>query len=309
MEEFLSRWIEDSVRDNVRVRTLDNYRLQVRRHIVPALGRIKLKNLSPAHVQGFYRAKIDSGLSPATVRYIHAVLHRALKQAVRWGLVPRNVADAVDIPKLDRDEINALSPDETRAFLNAAKGDRLEALYVVAIHCGLRRGEILGLKWSDIDLDRKTLRVNRQIQRMRDGSGFGFSAPKNSKSRRTIRLTNAAVEALRGHRKRQAEEKLRYGTLYEDQGLVFTTTVGTPLEPSNIDRRSFKPLLKEAGLRSIRFHDLRHTCATLMLAQGVNPKIAQERLGHSTISQTMDTYSHVLPDMQDRAVAALDDVL
>lgn len=246
MEEFLSRWIEDSVRDNVRVRTLDNYRLQVRRHIVPALGRIKLKNLSPAHVQGFYRAKIDSGLSPATVRYIHAVLHRALKQAVRWGLVPRNVADAVDIPKLDRDEINALSPDETRAFLNAAKGDRLEALYVVAIHCGLRRGKILGLKWSDIDLDRKTLRVNRQIQRMRDGSGFGFSAPKNSKSRRTIRLTNAAVEALRGHRKRQAEEKLRYGTLYEDQGLVFTTTVGTPLEPSNIDRRSFKPLLKEA---------------------------------------------------------------
>ena len=307
--EFLSRWLDTSVKDNVRPRTLGNYRLQVRQHIIPALGRMKLKSLSPAHVQGFYRSKLDAGLKPSSVRYIHAVLHRALKQAVRWGLVPRNVTEAVDIPKLTREEINALSPEETRRFLAAARGDRLEALYVLAVHCGPRRGELLGLRWSDVDLDAGTLRINRQVQRMHDGSGLVFSEPKNKKARRTIRLTNAASEALRRHRKRQAEEKLRIGTLYQDQGLVFATEIGTPLEPSNIDNRSFKPLLAKAGLRSIRFHDLRHTCATLMLSQGVNPKIAQERLGHSTIAQTMDTYSHVLPDMQDQAAAALESAL
>jgi len=306
--EYLDRWLNDSVRDNVRPRTLDNYRLQVWQHIAPALGRIKLKNLSPGHVQRLYRSKLDAGLKPSSVRTIHAALHRALKQAVRWGLVPRNVTDAVDPPKLVREEINALSPEETRRFLATARGDRLEALYVLAIHCGPRRGELLGLRWSDVDLDAGTLRINRQLQRMRDGSGLVFSEPKNKKARRTIRLTKAASEALRRHRKRQAEEKL-YGTLYEDQDLIFATTIGTPLEPSNIDNRSFKPLLVEAGLRPIRFHDLRHTCATLMLSQGVNPKIAQERLGHSTISQTMDTYSHVLPDMQDRAAAALESAL
>jgi len=270
---------------------------------------MKLHSLSPAHVQGLYRSKLDAGLKPSSVRSIHAVLHRALKQAVRWGLVPRNVTEAVDIPKLMPEEINALSPEETRRFLAASRGDRLEALYVVAIHCGARRGELLGLRWSDVDLDAGTLRINRQLQRMHDGSGLMFSEPKNKKARRTIRLTNAASEALRGHRKRQAEEKLRMGTLYQDQGLVFATEIGTPLEPSNIDNRSFKPLLSKAGLRSIRFHDLRHTCATLMLSQGVNPKIAQERLGHGTIAQTMDTYSHVLPDMQDQAVAALETAL
>ena len=186
----------------------------MRQHITPALGRIKLTNLSPAHVQGLYRAKLDEGLKPSSVRYIHAVVHRALKQAVRWGLVPHNVSEAVDIPNLVRGEVNAFSPEEARTFLAAARGDRLEALYVLAIHCGLRRGELLGLRWSDAYPDAGTLRVNRQLQRMRDGSGLVFSEPKNNKARRTIRLTNAASEALRRHRKRQAEEKLRAGTLY-----------------------------------------------------------------------------------------------
>ena len=213
VEEFLSNWLNTSVRDNVRPRTFENYRLQVRQHIIPALGRMKLKNLSPAHVQGFYRSKLDAGLKPSTVRYIHAVLHRALKQAVRWGLVPRNVTEAVDIPKLAREEINTLSPEETRRFLATARGDRLEALYVLAIHCGPRRGELLGLRWSDVDLDAGTLRISRQLQRMRDGSGLVFSEPKNKKARRTTRLTKEASEVLRRHRKRQAEEKL-YGTLY-----------------------------------------------------------------------------------------------
>ena len=311
VEGYLERWLKDSVRENVRPRTLSNYQLQVRRHIVPALGRIKLKSLSPAHVQSLYRQKLDSGLSSSSVRYIHAVLHRALKQALRWGLVPRNVADAVDIPKLVREEVRALSPEEARQLLETAReaGDRFEAIYVLALSCGLRRGELLGLKWTDLDLGPKaTLRVARQLQRMRDGSGLKFTTPKSGKGR-AIRLPRRAVEALKAHRARQAEEKLKAGSLYQDEGLIFTTEVGTPLEPSNIDRRSFKPLLKKAGLPDIRFHDLRHTCATTLLKMGQHPKFVQDLLGHANISLTLDTYSHVLPGMGDGLADAMDDAL
>lgn len=309
VEGYLERWLKDSVKENVRSRTLSNYQMQVRRHIVPALGRIKLKNLTPAHVQGLYRQKLDTGLSSSSVRYIHAVLHRALKQALRWGLIPRNVTDAVDIPKLVREEVRALSPEEARQFLKAARGDRFEALYVLALSCGLRRGEILGLKWTDMDLGAKgTLRITRQLQRMRDGSGLQFTAPKSGKGR-AVRLPKRAVEALKAHRARQAEEKLKAGSLYEDGGLVFATEVGTPLEPSNIDRRSFKPLLEKARLPDIRFHDLRHTCATTLLKMGQHPKFVQDLLGHANIALTLDTYSHVLPGMGDGLADAMDDAL
>ena len=146
--EYLERWLRDSVEGNVRPRTLSNYRLQARRHIAPALGELKLKGLTPAHVQGLYRQKLDAGLYPASVRSVHAVLHRALKQALRWGLVPRNVTEAVDVPKLVHEEVRALSPEEARVFLEAARGDRYECMYVVAVTVGLRRGEVLDLKWD-----------------------------------------------------------------------------------------------------------------------------------------------------------------
>ncbi|MDP9438491.1 MAG: site-specific integrase [Actinomycetota bacterium] len=306
---YLERWLEVSVKGNVRPRTLDNYRMHVRRHIAPALGHIKLKTLSPAHVQCFYRAKLDAGLASSTVRYMHAVLHRALKQALRWGLVPRNVVEAVDPPKVEQEEAKALSPAEVKTLLLEARGDRLEALYVLAVHTGLRQGELLGLRWDDVDFKTGKLRVSRQLQNMRDGSGLVFAPLKTGKGRRTIRLTNAASVALKRHRRRQAEEKLGAGTFYGDRGLIFATGKGTPLNASNVHSRSFKPLLKRAGLPDRRFHDLRHTCATLMLSQGVNPKIAQEVLGHANVAQTMDTYSHVLPDMQEPAVAAMERAL
>lgn len=207
--EYLERWLKDSVEGNVRSRTLSNYQLQVRHHITPALGRIKLKTLTPAHVQGLYRQKLEGaegspGLAPSSVRYIHAVLHRALKQALRWGLVPRNVSEAVDLPKLVSEEVDALISEEARAFLEAARGDRFEALYVVAVTTGLRRGELLGLRWSDVDLREgvaATLRVGRQLQRMRDGSGLKFVAPKGGKGR-TICIPARAVDALKAHRAR-----------------------------------------------------------------------------------------------------------
>jgi integrase len=307
--EYLDRWLKDSVERNVGPRTLSNYQLQVRQHLRPALGQVKLKALSPAHIQGLYRSKLDAGLAPSSVRYIHAVLHRALKQALRWGLVPRNASESVDLPRLGKEEVEVLLPYEVRAFLDAAREDRLEALYVVAVTVGLRRGELLGLRWTDLELDGEPkLRVGRQLQRMRDGSGRRFVAPKGGKGR-TIRLPARTVEALKAHRARQAQARLKAGSLYQDGGLVFASEIGTPLEPSNIDRRSFKPLLEKAGLSDIRFHDLRHTCATVLLSQGVNPKFVQELLGHADIKLTLGTYSHFLPSMGDQTANAMESAL
>jgi integrase len=306
LDEYLNRWLNDSVRDSVKQRTFENYEYVVRVHLAPALGRVRLKHLTPAHVQGLYRSKLDSGLSTRTVRLIHTTLHKALKQAVRWGLVPRNATEAATAPKVVKKEIQPLSTDEARALLDAARDDRLEALYVLAVTAGLREGELLGLRWGDVDLERRVLRVRRQLTRTKDG--LSFTSPKRDKTR-VVKLARKAVEALRGHRKRQNEERLRAGALWLDADLVFATTRGTPLDVGNLTYGSFRPLLERAGLRRIRFHDLRHTCATVLLSKGTHPKIVQEMLGHANISQTMDTYSHVLPDMQDRAVAAMDEAL
>jgi integrase len=234
-------------------------------------------------------------------------MHRALKQAVRWGLVPRNVSEAVDPPRIYRKEMLPLSPVQARTFLEAAREDRLEALYVVALHCGLRQGELFGLRWSDVDLEERILRVNRTLTQTKDGPVF--TIPKTAKSRRTVRLTNGAVEALKRHSERQAQEIVKMDTLYEDQGLVFASKVGTPLNRHNVTQRSFRPLLRRAGVPKIRFHDLRHTCATLLLGKGVHPKFVQELLGHATIAITLDTYSHILPGMGDQTRQAIEDLL
>jgi len=309
--EYLDRWLSDSVRDAVKQSTFENYEYVVRRHLRPSLGRTKLKVLAPAQVQGLYRAKLDSGLSARTVQLIHTVLHKALKQAVRWGLVPRNVTDAVTAPKPAKEAtkgIRVLNADQARTLLGAARGDRLEALYVLAITAGLREGELLGLRWQDVDLEGATLSVRQQLTRTKK-DGLCFTTPKSPKSRRSVRLTRSAVEALERHRRRQLEEKSRLAGLWRDTGLVFTSTTGTPLDVGNLTYRSFRPLLEQADLSRIRFHDLRHTCATLLLSKNVNPKVVQERLGHANISETMDTYSHVLPSMQETAVNAMEDVL
>ncbi|PLS86612.1 MAG: site-specific integrase [Actinobacteria bacterium] len=304
IEDYLGRWLADSVKDTVRRSTFVQYESVVNRHVVPALGRMKLNSLTPAHVRRLYREKLDSGLSPRTVQYIHVTLHKALKQAVMDGLIPRNVTDAVKAPQAHKKEVKPLSPAEVNALLSAARGDRLEALYVLAIHTGLRRGELLGLRWSDIDLEVGTLSVQRSL-----GTDGTFNPPKRNKSRRTVKLTGHAVEALGGHRARQNEERMRLGSLWEDHGLVFPNRLGKPMNADNLYHREFKPLLKRAGLSGFTFHSLRHTCATLLCSKNVNPKIVQEMLGHATISQTMDTYSHVMPGMGDVAATALEEAL
>ena len=306
--EYLGWWMENVVRGEVAHRTYHNYLSQIRNHIAPKIGKKKLKALKLDDVEGLYRSMAASGLSPATVRYVHAVLRRALKQAVHRGLVVRNVAEGASLPRAPRKEMEAFTPEEIRRFLQAAKHDRLQALYVLAITCGLRQGELLGLRWEDVDLAAGSLTVRRQMQRSRDGSGM-ISGPTKNKKSRTIRLGRVAIEALEAHRDRQAEEVASAKGLWRNPEVVFASTIGTPLDPSNLVDRSLKPLLKGAGLPSIRFHDLRHACATLLFSEGVPIKVVQEVLGHSSVSVTMDVYSHVLPDMQERAAAAIDDLL
>jgi integrase len=270
---------------------------------------VKLKNLNALHLQSLYRERLDSGLSGSTVQKIHHVLHKALTQAMRWDLIPRNPADSVKAPTPTPKEMHPLSVLEARKLLEAARGDRLEALYVLAIHTGMRRGELLGLKWGDVDLDDTfpTVRVRRTLTRK--DTGYVLGEPKTKKSRRTIRLTPQAVEALRRHLTSQMEHMEHLGDLYDDQGLIFTTEVGTLINPSNLRQRSFMPLLERAGLPQITFNDLRHTCASLLFQRNVHPKFVQELLGHASVAITLDTYSHMLPGMGSEAADAIESAL
>lgn len=294
------------MRDTVKQTTLENYAYIVRLHIVPDLGRVRLRSLKASEVRSLYRRKLDAGLSSRTVQIIHTVLRKALQQSVRDDVLPRNVCDAVKAPRRIKKEMRPLTPEQAKTLLEAARGDRLEALYVLAVTAGLREGELLGLRWEDVGLEGGVLRVRRQLTRTKDG--LSFTVPKRGKTR-AVRLTGPAVAALLDHRKIQSRDQTNAGPLWQDSGLVFTSTAGTPVDVGNLTYRSFRPLLMRAGLLRIRFHDLRHTCATLLLSKGTHPKIVQEMLGHATITQTMDTYSHVLPDMQCEAVKAMEQAL
>jgi integrase len=306
LEEYLERWLADSVRGTVRPSTFERHEQIVNVHVNPALGRIRLKNVTPPHVRGLLAEKLESGLASATVRKIHSTLHKALSQAVADGLIPRNAAD-VKAPRPTPKEMRPLSEEEARTFLEAARGDQFETLYVLALTTGLRRGELLGLRWDDVDLERGTLRVGRA--HVREGGRHAVGETKTRRGRRQVNLTPRTVNTLRAHRKHQLEEKIRLTGLREDSGLIFTTHRGTYVNPENLIKRSFKPLLKRAGLPDIRFHDLRHTCATLLLGRGVHPKLVQELLGHATIAMTLDTYSHYLPSMGNAAAGAMSDAL
>jgi integrase len=307
--EYLDKWLKGSVRGSVRESTFDRYEIAVRVHIEPALGRLKLKKLTPAHVQGFYRDRLDAGFAPASVNKLHVVLHKALKQAVEWRMVPRNVAEATKPPRpVAKEEMRTLSPREVRCLQDAARDDRLGALYVLAVHTGMRQGELLALKWQDVDLENAKLTVRRTITK--SGGRLLLGEPKTKKSRRTIDLTESAVSALRSHLARQLKEMESLGDGYRDEGLVFTSEVGTLINPTNLRKRSFAQLLKRAALpERIRFHDLRHTCATLLFGRNVHPKHVQELLGHSSVGITLDTYSHVIPGMGDQVARAMEDAL
>ena len=304
---YLDRWVNDSVRGTARQRTWERYEQIVRVHLKPKLGRVKLKNLTPTHARALYREKLDAGLAPRTVNYIHTTLSKALNDAVSDGLIPRNVASSVKAPNPVKKAIHPLSPEQAKTLLEAARGDRFESLYVIAVHCGLREGELLGLKWEDLNLEDGKLSVRRTLSETKNGPVFEM--PKNGKGR-SVKLTARAVETLRAHLERQLKEIEQAGDLYDDNGLVFPNQTGGPMRQWSLYGGPFKKLLQRAKLpEKTRFHDLRHTCATLLLSEGVHPKFVQELLGQATISITLDIYSHVLPGMGDQTVKAMEDAL
>jgi integrase len=257
--QYMEKWLKESARNRLRPKTYEDYAGLMERHIVPSLGHVKLKKLTPLHVQQFHGAKLEDGLSKRTVEYLHAVLHSALEQAVRSELVPRNVTDAVHPLRPERRERPTLSLNQARLFLEAARDDTWEALYVLVIQTGMRRGELFGLTWDDIDFDSGWLQVKQTLA----PGGKSFNAPKTAKGRRKIRLTPVAVENLKRHKIAQNEERLRQGGSWQDHGLVFCSSVGTPMNPDNFVKRQYKPLLEQAGLPRMGFHDLRHTFASL----------------------------------------------
>jgi integrase len=304
--DFLDQWLADVVRPNVRPWTYAGYEVHVRLHLKPALGRIPLDRLTPLHVQQLLNHKVASGLKPKTVRYIRGTLNTALNQAVRWGLISRNAASLVDGPRVEQYEIQPFTPEEARAFLAAVKGDRLGALYSVALTMGLRQGEALGLRWTDIDLRLGYLRVSKQLQRI-DGKAQ-FVEPKTPRSRRMIAMPTSIVNALKEHHSRQQAEKAEAKEHWTENELVFATPHGKPIDPTRVSKQ-FHLHLARAGLPQRRFHDLRHSCATLLLVQGVSPRVVMDVLGHSQIAQTMNTYSHVIPELRRQAAERMEDLL
>lgn len=304
--EYLTRWLTDSVRGTVRSSTYRSYGRVVNGHLVCGIGREKLAKLRPDHIRRLYRDMLDAGKSTRTVQYSHTLLKRALTQAVMDGLIPRNAAEAVRPPQLKREEIQPLNAGQVRALLQAAEtaDDRLRTFYAVAVRTGMRPGEMLALRWSDVDLEgNATVRINRSLS---DGE---FTAPKTARSRRRITLSPATIAALKLHRKHQLEESMAKAGLWEDHGLVFPSSVGTPKSQRNLNRE-FKNAIKRAGLpEHFRLYDLRHTCATLLLSRNVHPKYVQELLGHASIALTLDTYSHVIPGMDGGTGGAIDEAL
>lgn len=304
--EFINEWLETSAKPRVRARTLADYRSLAERYLVPLLGHRKLAQLTPKDIQRTYNELKARGLSARTVRYAHSVLHGALEQAVRWNLLARNSAKLVDLPRDERREMRALTPAEASRLLAAARGTRFEALWILLLTSGLRPGEALGLKWSDIDADR--VRIQRTLVWQRDGS-WELAEPKTSRARRVVTLPPTTHRALQSHRAQQLEERFRAGPHWEGLDLVFSNAAGRPLEWRLIARRYFHPLLRAADLGSLRPYDLRHSCATLLLAAGENVKVVSERLGHASVALTLDVYSHVLPDMQQRAAERIEELL
>jgi integrase len=313
VEQYLQDWLEQSAKDHIRPRTYERYEQYVRLHLIPTLGKIKLQALSPQHLQSWKAKKLKEGLSPTTVRTMHTILHKALSDAVKLGLVARNVTEMVSPPRKAHQEMQVLTAEQARQFLHTVSGQLDEALFTLALATGMRRGELLGLKWQDIDFHESRLRVRRTLNRvptvMGEGAGsFVESEPKTMQSRRSIILPGFALEALQRHKQIQTEWKQHAAEAWEEHGYVFTTPLGRYIHPNTLYAR-FKTCLQKAGLPAIRFHDLRHSAASLLLSNGVHPKIVQEILGHSQISMTMDIYSHVLPTMHQDAMEKLHQTL
>lgn len=303
LDEFAKQWLE-AVEPSLRPSTFRRYADMLRVHILPQLGKRQLSKLTPFDLQRFYANRLAYGLSSTSVHHLHVMLHRVLKQAERWSMISRNVASMVDAPRRTFPEITTWNLEQVNHFFTVADQHDLAALWRLALLTGMRRGELLGLKWEDIDLERGVLAVRRTMSRGKGGQ-WELGQPKTAAGRRSIALPASCVTVLRKHRVNQNVQRLRLGGIWQDCGFVFTNRSGGSLHVNSLGA-AFKSVTATSKLPIIRFHDLRHTSATLLLAQGVHPKIVQERLGHADISMTLNRYSHVTPDMQRSAADTLD---
>jgi integrase len=306
VEEWMHTFMNEVAGTAVRPATLSRYEQELRLHVLPEIGHLRLDKVQPHHLSALYRRLLGT-LSASSVRRVHALVRRSFNVAVRWGYLASNPAQLVDPPPLPHHEIQPLTVDETRRFLEAARHTPMPARWALAVTLGLRQGEVLGLAWDDIDLDKGVLRVRRALQRQ-SGGRLVLVQPKTSRSRRTVRMPASLVSLLRDHHERQNERRVRAGGDWEESGLVFTTRTGGAIHPRN-DYRAFRALLDRAELRRIRLHDLRHTAASLMLAKEVPARVVMEVLGHSQISLTMNTYSHVADESMQTVAERMEDTL
>jgi integrase len=302
LNRLLDRWFDDVMRHQVAPSALENYRSIATNHLKPTLGRRRVSKLTPADVDALLSEKLDAKLSSSTVRRIRAVLSAALDQAVRWGVVGRNVVAVTRGPKTTRREGRTLTPDQARKLLATTRGRRLEAFYVTMLGLGLRPGEALGLSWDDVNLEGKVLTIRQALKR--ENKQLVIGDVKTAKSRRAVNLPPPVVKVLRAHKGRQSKERQSAGSAWEATGLVFTTQIGTPIDPSNL-RRDFNEVFKKAGLGHWHPHELRHSAASIMLAQGVPLEVVADVLGHSSIRMTADVYGHILAPQRQAAAKAM----
>ncbi|MGI8857114.1 MAG: tyrosine-type recombinase/integrase [Thermomicrobiales bacterium] len=320
--EYLMHWLESYAQHNTRPSTFASYESYARSHLIPAIGGVMLTRLTATHLQELYSAKLrggrmdgkTGGLSPRTVKYLHSIMREALQHAYEQSLVYRNVADAVRPPKGARPQVQVWNATEARTFLTASHNAPYAPLWLVLLTTGMRRGEALGLRWQDVDMTKGLIRVHQTLVDVNGTVSIG--EPKTKSGRRTIELDSSCLAALKAHRERQAFLRRAWTDERRGHDLVFTTADGKWLHPRNVDREYFALLARiekqrqadrpdDAALPRITLHGLRHTCATLLLLHNVNPKVVSERLGHASISITLDTYSHVLPSMQRDAADAI----
>jgi len=306
LRQYLEYWLDAVCKPPaLRISSYEKYRKLINTYILPALGHIPLQKLTPQHVQALYRKKGDDGLSSKMINSIHGVLHKALGNAVRWNLVSRNICDLVSPPRIVKPTIESLTMEQAHKLLEAVRGHRLEVLLIVALTTGIRRGELLALRWSEVDLEEQRIQVRRTVDYI-TRYGYVETEPKTAAGKRLIALPYFVANILKQHRLQQLEAKLKVGRAWEDRDLVFTDLHGGYFNPRYLGKL-FDKVLAEADLPHMRFHDLRHSAATLLLRMGVHLKVVQAILGHSTITMTADIYSHVLPSMQEDAMGKWDD--
>lgn len=306
LSAYLDQWLANAAKPRLSERTYTDYANLMTRYVRQPLGAKRLDTVTPLDLQELYTEMQNRGLSARVVRYVHAVLNSAFQQAIKWGMLSRNICQMVELPKLQRREMKSFTPRQAQNFLKACGATKDGMVFAFALATGMRPEEYLALKWSDVDFVSGRIVVQRALVRI--GRNWSFEEPKTAQSRRTIVLPSTTLKDLRAHRQEQLKHKLKMGSIWEDHNLVFPSMTGTPFHHSNLTK-SYKRILQTAELSGFRMYDLRHSCATLLLSSGENAKIIQERLGHASVVLTLDTYSHVLPEMQKQASEKLEKML